>query len=257
MKALTRLVFAAALVSSACTVQQADVPGLTGPSEYATAINLTATPDTIRHDGVDSSSIVVSVADANGAPVAGAQLRVDILADGGPADFGMLSQRTVSTGTDGRARVTYTAPPRPPLNSPIDNCEPTINSPNLLSGCVEIVATPIGTNFAGRPSQAVRIHLVPANVITPPVDPTAPAAAFTVTPGSAARRYIFNASASTAYPGRTIARYEWLWGDGESAVRSAPNEDHDYPLPGVYPVTLRVTDDAGVTGSVTQILSVN
>ncbi len=256
MKALTRLVFAAALVSSACTVQQADVPGLTGPSEYATAIKLTATPDTIRHDGVDSSSIVVSVADANGAPVSGAQLRVDIMAQGGPADFGVLSQRTVSTGTDGRARVTYTAPPAPPLNSPLDTCG-AVYSPGLLSGCVEIVATPIGTNFSGRPAETVRIHLVPGSVITPPVDPTAPVAAFTITPGSAARRYIFNASASTAYPGRTIVRYEWLWGDGESAIRNAPNEDHDYPLAGVYPVTLRVTDDAGVTGSVTQVLPVN
>jgi len=257
MKALTRFVFATALISSACTIQQADVPGLTGPSEYATAIRLTATPDTIRHDGVDSSSIVVSVADANGAPVAGAQLRVDIIADGGPADFGLLSQRTVSTGSDGRARITYTAPPAPPLNSPLDLCEPTNFSPSMLSGCVEIVATPIGTNFSGRPSQSVRIHLVPGSVITPPVDPTAPVAAFSITPGSAARRYIFNASASTAYPGRTIVRYEWLWGDGESAIRNAPNEDHDYPLPGVYPVTLRVTDDAGVTGSVTQVLPVN
>jgi PKD repeat protein len=52
-------------------------------------------------------------------------------------------------------------------------------------------------------------------------------------------------------------RYEWLWGDGESAARTAPDEDHDYPRSGVYPVTLMVTDDAGVTGSVTQVLSVN
>jgi hypothetical protein len=249
MKALTRLVLAAALISSACTVQQVDVPGMTGPSEFGTAIRLTATPDTIRHDGVDSSSIAVSVADANGAPVAGAQLRVDIV--DGPADPGVLSQQTVSTGTDGRARLTYTAPRRPPLNSPLGTCR------GLPSACVQIMVTPIGTNFSGRPSETVLIHLVPESVITPPVDPTAPVAAFVITPGSAARRYVFNASASTAYPGRTIVRYEWLWGDGESAIRTAPNEDHDYPQPGIYPVTLMVTDDAGVTGSIAQFLTVN
>jgi hypothetical protein len=256
MNALIRTSLAATLAASvACTVQQTDVPGLTGPSEFATSIRLTATPDTIRHDGVDSSSMLVSVVDVNGAPVAGLQLRVDIIADGGPADYGVLSQRTVSTGSDGRARFTYTAPPAPPINSPLNTCAPTIFSPYLLSGCVEIVATPIGTNFAGRPSEAVRIHLTPSSVITPPADPTAPVAAFTITTGSAVRRYIFNASASTAFAGRTIVRYEWFWGDGESAVRTDPNEDHDYPLPGVYPVTLKVTDSAGVTGSVTQVLS--
>ncbi len=258
MKAFIRTSLAVALVASvSCTVKQTDVPGLTGPSEFATSIRLTATPDTIRHDGVDSSSMLVSVADVNGSPVAGLQLRLDILTDDGPADYGVLSQRTVSTGSDGRARFTYTAPPAPPINSPLDTCAATIFSPFLLSGCVEIVATPIGSNFAGRPSETVRIHLIPASVITPPVDPTAPVAAFSITQGSAVRRYIFNASSSTAYAGRTIVKYEWFWGDGESAVRTEPNEDHDYPLPGVYPVTLKVTDNAGVTGSVTLVLSAN
>lgn len=258
MKALIRITLAATLAASAaCTVQQANVPGLTGPSEFATSIKLTATPDTIRHDGVDSSSIVVSVTDVNGGPVANLQLRIDIMANGGPADYGAVSQRTVSTGSDGRARVTYTAPPAPPLNAPLDACQPTIFSPYLLSGCVEIVATPIGSNFATRPSETVRIHLTPGSVITPPVDPTAPLAAFAITQGSGVRQYFFNASASTPYPGRTIVSYEWLWGDGESAIRSGPTEDHDYPSPGVYPVTLRVTDSAGVIGTVTQVLTAN
>ena len=121
---------------------------------------------------------------------------------------------------------------------------------------VTIAATAILTDYRTRPSERVLIHLVPAAVILPPVDPTAPTATFAITLSSAPRRFLFNASASTAVAGRTIVRYEWSWGDGESASRVGPTEDHDYPLSGIYPVTLTVVDSAGVTGSVTQNLTV-
>jgi len=51
-------------------------------------------------------------------------------------------------------------------------------------------------------------------------------------------------------------RYNWSWGDGESASRVESTEDHDYPSSGIYPVTLTVVDSAGVVGSVTQTISV-
>jgi hypothetical protein len=255
MKALIRITVAATLAAgAACTVQQTDVPGLSGPSEFATALSLSATPDTIRQDGVDSSSIVVTARDASGGPLAGLQLRLDILADGGPADFGTLSQRTVSTGADGRVRVTYTAPPAPPKNAPLGFCSES--QATLPGDCVAIAATPVLTSYGSRPTETVLIHLVPAAVILPPVDPTAPTAAFAITQSSTPRRFLFNGGASTPVAGRTIVRYEWSWGDGESASRVEATEDHDYPQSGIYPVTLTVVDSAGVTGSVTQNLTV-
>ncbi len=255
MNALIRTSLAVTLAASvACTVQQTEVPALTGPSEFATSISLAATPDTIRQDGVDSSSIVVTARDVNGSPIAGLQLRLDILAGGGPADYGTLSQRTVSTGSDGRARVTYTAPPPPPPNSPLGSC--SASSKTLIGDCVEITATPILTNYGARPTETVRIHLVRQSVILPPVDPTAPTAAFSITLSSTPRRFFFNGGASTAVAGRSIVRYNWSWGDGESASRVESTEDHDYPSAGIYPVTLTVVDSAGVVGSVTQTISV-
>ena len=103
MNALIRTSLAVTLAASvACTVQQTDVPALTGPSEFATSISLAATPDTIRQDGVDSSSIVVTARDVNGSPIAGLQLRLDILAGG--LDTSPSSNNEV---TINRYRVVY------------------------------------------------------------------------------------------------------------------------------------------------------
>jgi PKD domain/Invasin, domain 3 len=253
MKAFIRITTAAALAATAaCTVSNTEIPDLAGPSEFALSLTVSATPDTIRHDGVDSSVIVVTARNAQAQPVSGLAVRLDVFTNGGaPADFGTLSSRSIVTGSDGTARATYTAPPTPPISAPVETCE------GLTGACVRIGATPVGTNFSVRPSELVRIHLIRPSVITPPTDPTAPTAAFSIAaaPPSQPRRFFFDASASTAIPGRSIVRYEWNWGDGESAAKSIPTEDHDYPNPGVYQVTLTVVDSAGVRGSTTVILS--
>ena len=102
------------------------------------------------------------------------------------------------------------------------------------------------------------IHLVPAASITSAVHPTAPVAAFTVTPEFGAASVHLQRLGLDVYPARTIVRYEWNWGDGESAIGHAPNEDHDYPLAGVYPVDPRWSPTTRVQrGSVTQVLPVN
>lgn len=65
----------------------------------------------------------------------------------------------------------------------------------------------------------------------------------------------FNASASKAAPGRTIASYTWNWGDGkpESAGMLAT---HRYELSGSYSVTLTIVDDLGRRTTATKIVSV-
>ena len=46
MKATSRFAFLAALaLSAACTVHGVDVPELTGPSEFALSVGVTATPE--------------------------------------------------------------------------------------------------------------------------------------------------------------------------------------------------------------------
>jgi Tol biopolymer transport system component/PKD repeat protein len=52
----------------------------------------------------------------------------------------------------------------------------------------------------------------------------------------------------------TIASYAWTFGDGMSD--SGPTVTHAYAATGRYTVTLTVTDDAGVTGTQSQVLDV-
>ena len=53
----------------------------------------------------------------------------------------------------------------------------------------------------------------------------------------------------------SIVEYAWNWGDNENAVRPFSHEDHDYPVAGVYFVTLTVTDDSGKRSSATKRLT--
>jgi hypothetical protein len=249
-RTLSVLFIGMALAGGACTLNSTEAPGLSGPSEFAFVYQVQAVPDTIRQDGVDASSLVISARDSNGQPKSGVAMRLDILVDGVPTDYGRLSSKTVVTGGDGTARATYTSPPAPPVNAPIGSC--TSSGALLLGSCVTIAITPIGSTFYGsQASQYTEIHLLPPGIILPPSDPTAPIANFTYTPVSprALQEVFFSAESSTAYPGRRIVQYMWSWGDGTSATRTGPLEDHDWASSGIYPVVLTVTDDAGFSGS--------
>jgi PKD repeat protein len=249
---------AATVLTAACAVSSVEVPNLSGPSEFALSYQVAANPDSIRHDGGDASTIVVTARDSDGKPKSGLTLRVDILAGGLPAnEFGTLTNRTVVTGSDGTARTMYIAPPAPPINSPLNTC--SLSGEVLLGTCIQIAATPIGsTSYGELPTQSAMIRLIPPALILPPPDPTAPIASFSYSPTSPKKgtQIIFTAEASAASPGRRIVQYNWSWGDGQGANRTGPLEDHDYVDAGLYPVVLTVIDDAGVSGASVQIINV-
>src|SRR5262245_28768279 len=121
--------------AAACTTHQDTVPVLSGPSELALALNVTATPDLVALDG-SQSAVVVSAKGPNGEPRVGLPLRLDIAVGSTMQDCGALSSRNVVTGTDGRAVSVFTAPSMP---LPFPNC---LNfNPG---GAVTIIATPQG-----------------------------------------------------------------------------------------------------------------
>jgi probable HAF family extracellular repeat protein len=64
----------------------------------------------------------------------------------------------------------------------------------------------------------------------------------------------FDASGSTDDVG--IVSYKWEWGDGRSETKKGSTARNTWSAPGVYTVTLTVTDAAGLTGSVTQQVAV-
>ena len=55
---------------------------------------------------------------------------------------------------------------------------------------------------------------------------------------------VFSAAASTD-PDGSIARYDWAFGDGKTAVSGGPSQSHTYAAPGKYQGTLTLTDNEG------------
>jgi len=78
-----------------------------------------------------------------------------------------------------------------------------------------------------------------ASFVFSPIDPV---------PGSTV---FFDATASVAGNGRSIANYNWSFGDGESSNKG-PKTSHAFPTAGTYTVRLRVTNNLGETDVVTQ-----
>jgi len=247
MKAASRFVLvAAAGVAAACTVHGVDTPALTGPSEYALSITMTATPDSILQDGASQSSVAVVARDPNGKGIASLPIRMQTALDGTVQDYGLLSAKTLVTGSDGRATVVYTAPPP----------AATLGGSGRT---VSIVATPVGNDYQAANSHTVEIRLVPPGTVLPPA--SAPTAAFTVTPTpvSAGVATNFDASRSCATQASCsstagLTNFVWTFGDGSSGVGQFTT--HTFAAPGVYTVTLTVTNDRGLSASITQTVAV-
>jgi 6-phosphogluconolactonase (cycloisomerase 2 family) len=77
----------------------------------------------------------------------------------------------------------------------------------------------------------------------------APTAAFSSTAARPGQASSFNGSASTASTGQTVSRYDWNFGDGQTASNGGATPTHTYSAEGSYTVTLTVTDDAGCSTS--------
>jgi PKD repeat protein len=231
------------LTATACTVQETGAPPLTGPSELALRIKLDASPDSILQDGLSQSSIQIEAINGDGRPARGLPLRMDVVFDGTIQDFGTLSSKTVVTGDDGRARVTYTAPPRSSQSTDPFNV-------------ITIRATPIGTDFRGEIARTVDVRLIPPGVILPPN--AAPQALFTFTPSApdVLTNVVFDASTSTdeAVMCGVGCTYTWEFGDGSTGTGIFAS--HQYLTPGTFQVRLTVTDARGASASIAQPITI-
>jgi PKD repeat protein len=250
---LGAMLAAAAMAGAACTTHQQSTPPLSGPSELALALSVTATPDLLALDG-SQSAIVVQAKGPNGEARVGLPLRLDIAVGNTVQDCGQLSSRNVITGQDGRAVSVFTAPSLP---LPFPNC---LNF--APGGSVTIIATPTGNDSLNAVPRIASIQMVPpGNVTIVPPAPT-PVAAFTFTPlaPTAGAPVIFSASTSCGGPLvggactsiSQIVSYAWSFGDGSSATVSTPTTTHTFVSQQVFAVTLTVTNDRGVSTSVTQ-----
>jgi PKD repeat protein len=244
MDVTKRLFLVAALAAMAgCALDKQNAPGLSGPSEFGLSIEITATPDILSGDGVSQAVVPVFARDPQAQPVRGLTLRAEIInGDGVPVDIGALSSRTISTGTDGRASITYLVPA----------------APSALAGddiVVGVRVSAVGTNFANMTPRFVLMQLRRPGVILPPNG--APTADFFFSPTSPreSESILFDGSPSTD-PDGSIVSYQWNFGDG--AASSGIRTTHAYSVEGTYNVVLTVTDDRGVTAtSVPKTVSVS
>jgi PKD repeat protein len=215
-----------AVVSAGCTMANVDAPPLSGPSEMSLSLTITANPDTISLDGSSQTLVTVEARDTNGQVVGNVPLRVEILADGQPVDFGSISARTLVTGANGRASFTYTAPGFV-----------TGGIPN-----VQLSVTPTGTDASAQLRRLISVRLVPPGSIN-----TSPNAVFTFSPPDpqAFVSVRFDGSTSTAGLGAIITSYVWDFGDGTSGT--GVTATHQYLASGTYAATLTITDSNGLS----------
>lgn len=215
-----------------CTLERAAVPPLTGPSETALSLTMTATPDVILQDGISSSVVGVVARDASGQPASGVGLEAEIFVNDVRVDFGSLSSRRISTNRDGRAAVTYYVPAPPPPTASDDVT-------------VTVAVTAIGRDFANAIRRAVLIRLLRPGIVLPPNRPPVPELFFSPTSPREGDAVLFDASRST--DDGQIVTYAWSYGDGgtSTGVRAT----HRYQLAGTYNVVLTVTDDRGARAS--------
>jgi PKD repeat protein len=230
-------------LGAACSVQETTIPSLSGPSELALRIAIQVTPDEILQDGSSQATLQIEAANFDGRPARATSLRIATTFEGVIQDFGTLSAKTVVTGDDGRARVVYTAPPRPV--QPVDDFN-----------VVTFQVTPIGTDFNGEVPRTAQLRLLPPGAVLPPNVPPVPDFSFTPTSPTVLTNVVFDASATTddgATCGPRCA-YNWDFGDGQSGAGVFVT--HSFAQQGNFQVRLTATDARGASTMVAKTVTV-
>jgi PKD repeat protein len=225
------------VAAAGCTTKKTEAPPVSGPSELAIALQLQATPDTLSQDGVSQSTLTITARDPNSQPVRSLPLRVDIMVEGAIQDFGRLSAKNVTTGSDGRTQVTYTAP------KSIDSVD--------HGTVVRLLVTPVDGDFGGSQPRFASIRLVPPGVITPP---TIEGPDFTIEPDSAPILSPVTVTATLDPDRGDVSRFSWSFGDGGTATGITAT--HTYHRSGSFPITLTVTYSSGVTARATKLVTI-
>ncbi len=228
-------------IAAGCTMKSQDAPPLTGPSELGTSITVTVSPDILTQDGSSQSLVTILARDSKGNALRNLSLRAEIEVGGVRTDFGSLSARNLVTDSSGRATLVYTSPAAP--GGPAVDTNTTVN----------IVVTPIGSDFGNSSVRLATIRLVPSGVVIP-ADGLQPAFTFTPTSPADHQNVLFDASASTAPSNNPIVTYSWNFGDGRPD--SGRSVSHAFNSPGTYVVTLTVADQFNRTASTSQTIDV-
>ena len=223
---------ALAMAVSACNLETQQVPAVSAPSEFGVAITAAALPDQLTRDGASQSTVSVTARGPQGQSLANQRIGLSFVAPS--ASGAALSSNEVTTGSDGHASFTVTAPPS---TMPGDN--------------LRIALTPVGSNFDNTAVRTVALVLTPSN-------PSAPNGTFTHTPATPAlnETVSFDASSSTDNGALCYDACTYAWDFGNGATATGRTSTHAFSTSGSRSVTLSVRDGAGAIGVVTRTVTV-
>ena len=138
----------AALLLSACGLQNQEMPSLVGPSDHGLSIVMTAAPDQLPRDGASQSIVTLVARDSVNQPIVGQRL-VLALAAGAPAGAA-ISQPEATTNSLGSVTFAVTAP-----------------TEGSLGNSIVVTATPVGNNADNSMQRRMSIGVTPPNTAAP------------------------------------------------------------------------------------------
>src|ERR1041385_5764761 len=229
--ALAAIVAAASLTFAGCSLDKQEMPALSGPSEFALSLSMTATPDSIPRDGSSQSVVTITARDVAGRPVVGQRISLSL---GSSAPTGAaLSESEVVTASTGQATVVVTAPQ------------------SGSTGNIVVTAIPVGINGGNATTHMLQILASPQNG-------TAPTAAFSFSPSSpdVGQTVTFNAS-STQDEGAACSNCTFFWDFGGDGTATGMIVTHAFSSGGSFVVRLTATDSGGTSNTTQQTVSVS
>lgn len=234
----------AVLFIAACTTNEVEIPGLTGPSGARLFITIEASPDKVFIRGPkanpNTSRITLQLRNQLGEGVPNARIAVRITnVEGSEVSIGNLDHLTVVTDSGGFARVTYTAPS-------------TSEQPVPVTVFIRAILTDPAYAFEVVSSHALDLQLAkPFDCVG---GPGSPDIQFTFSPTSPAEdeQVCFDAQGTTDNGG--IISFTWDFGDGNTD--SGAVVCHTYRSQGQFQVTLTVIDGDANCVSLTQLINV-
>jgi PKD repeat protein len=225
------IVAAASMTLAACSLDKQEMPVLSGPSEFALSLTMTATPDTIPRDGSSQSIVTITTRDPQGRPITGQRIAL-ALSTNAPQGA-TLSQSEVTTGSTGQATFAVTAP----VNGSI--------------GDILVSATPISNNAGNATIHTIQIFANPENG-------TIPTAAFSFSPTTpdVGQTVTFNAS-TTQDEGVSCSTCTFFWNFGGDGTATGMITTHAFSTGGAFVVTLTATDSGGSSSTAQQTVTVS
>jgi PKD repeat protein len=233
----------ALMFAAGCGLEKTSAPELSGPSEFAQSITLTASPAQLLQDGQSQSVITAIVRNEAGQPAPGVPVNFSVSASDATT-VAQLSEQATVTDAAGRATTVLTAPEAPAV-LPTDPLRLTVT------------ATPSGDGLTLPVPRIVTVSLLPP--AGTPGRNNNPVASFTIVPAVANvnQDVTFDASATTDEGSPCGTRCNYLWDFGDFNTSSGVVVSHKYTLPGSYTITLTVTDGSGGVSSSNRSLTVS